>query len=92
MVVELYCEECSPVQKLCHCDLNNLLSSVPDADGVPPIEIHQRMLAVYVACVYMSTMSRWVNKCKDGEAGTSDSWDNPRPGRPVTATGNPLKE
>ena len=60
--------------------------------GAPPIEIHQSMLAMYGVSVDMSTVSQQANKYKDGEAGTSDLWDNPRPVRPVTATSNPLKE
>ena len=40
----------------------------------------------------MSTVSLWTNECKDGVAGTSDLWNNPRPGHPVTAASNPLKE
>ena len=60
------------------------------AEGVLSIEICRRLLAVYGAHVDMSTMSQWADKCNDGEAGTSDLWDYPRPVCPVTPTSNLL--
>ena len=81
---------------LCKSSVNSILRTCYyqflAAEGVPPIEIHRKMLPVCGACVDMGTVSRWASKCKDGETGTSDLWDNPRPVRPVTATSNPLKE
>ena len=45
---------------------------------------------MYVACADMSIVRRCANKPIVSEAGTSDLWDNPRPGRPVTATNKAL--
>ncbi|XP_070617038.1 protein GVQW3-like isoform X1 [Erythrolamprus reginae] len=57
------------------------------AEGVPPIEIHRQMLAVYgVDCVDVSTVRRWAKKCKGGQPGRTDLCDQERSGRPVTAT------
>lgn len=57
------------------------------AEGVPPIEIHRQMLAVYGEdCVDVSTVRRWAKKCKGGKPGRTDLCDQERSGRPVTAT------
>jgi transposase len=63
------------------------------AEGVSPIEIHQRMQVVCGDdCVNVSTVRRWANRCKDGEPEKSDLCDKQRIARPVTETDEFHKE
>jgi len=49
------------------------------AEKVPQIEIHRRMQVVYGdQCVDVSTVRRWVRRCKDGELGQADMSDKTR--------------
>jgi transposase len=63
------------------------------AEGVSPVEIHQRMQVVYGDnCVDVSTVRCWAYRSKDGEPGKYDLCDKQRTGRPVTATDEFHKE
>jgi transposase len=49
--------------------------------------IHKRLCAVYGSCaVDRSTAGRWVQRVKASESGETDLHDQPRSGRPATAT------
>ena len=48
--------------------------------------IHKRLCAVYGSCAVDSTVGRWVRRVKASERGETDLHDQPRSGRPATAT------
>ena len=55
------------------------------AEGEIPIRIHERLKNVYgYATVDVSTVRRWVRRCKEAEGQTRLA-DETRSGRPVTA-------
>ena len=57
------------------------------AEGCSPTVIHSRMKAVYGhSCVDRSTVARWANNVKDSDPSESSVHDQPRSGRPLSAT------